>query len=171
MPRTSWPASPARSDTAICCRVAADSDELDWHFQLRREVFVIEQRLFARDDRDERDIDPQTLHAVGLVDGHPRGAVRLYSLDLRRRRWKGDRLAVAAELRTHHLGAELVRFAVATAGRLGGQEMVAHVQLANVRFFAHLGWRARGMPAPFHGRDHQLMVIALEGVETDRRDR
>ena len=65
------------------------------------------------------------------------------------------------ELRTHHLGAELVRFAVSTAGRLGGERMVAHVQLPNVRFFEHLGWEREGDPAPFHGTDHQLMSIRL----------
>ena len=103
-----------------------------------------------------------TVHALGLIDGEPCGAVRLYPLEPTWREWKGDRLAVLAELRTHHLGAELVRFAVATAGRRGGARMIAHVQLANVRFFEHLGWRTVGNPAPFHGADHQLMSIPLD---------
>jgi hypothetical protein len=30
-----------------------------------------------------------------------------------------------------------------------------------VRFFEHLGWRAEGSPAPFHGVEHQLMAIGL----------
>ncbi len=96
------------------------------------------------------------------VDGEPCGAVRLYPLEPARLQWKGDRLAVLPELRTNHLGAALVRFAVATAGRLGGARMIAHVQLPNVRFFEHLGWRREGDPAPFHGLDHQLMSIRLD---------
>jgi putative N-acetyltransferase (TIGR04045 family) len=147
---------------AIECRVAAGVDELDAHFELRRTVFVFEQRLFEDDDRDERDHEDSTLHAVGLVDGEPRGAVRLYPLGPDGREWKGDRLAVMPEVRTHHLGAALVRFAVMTAGQLGGARMTAHVQLPNVRFFEHLGWRREGAPAPFHGVDHQLMSIALD---------
>jgi putative N-acetyltransferase (TIGR04045 family) len=125
-------------------------------------VFVREQRLFAVDDRDGFDEQPATLHALGLVDGEPYGAVRLYPLGATGKEWKGDRLAVLPELRTNHLGAALVRFAVSTAGRLGGMRMIAHVQLPNVRFFEHLGWRREGLPGPFHGIDHQLMWIELD---------
>jgi putative N-acetyltransferase (TIGR04045 family) len=150
-----------QSATAIECRLAASEHELEAHFELRRAVFVSEQDLFALDDRDERDEEQTTLHALGLIDGEPCGAVRLYPLERTRRQWKGDRLAVLPELRTHHLGAELVRFAVSTAGRLGGDRMVAHVQVPNVRFFEHLGWTVDGNPAPFHGVDHQLMSIPL----------
>ena len=153
---------PSAAATAIECRLASGEDELEAHFELRRAVFVSEQELFVGDDRDEHDHEPGTLHAVGLIDGEPCGAVRLYPLEPSWREWKGDRLAVLAELRTHHLGAELVRFAVATAGRLGGARMIAHVQLPNVRFFEHLGWTAEGSPAPFHGVDHQLMSIPLD---------
>jgi hypothetical protein len=39
--------------------------------------------------------------------------------------------------------------------------MVAQIQLPNVRFFEHLGWRADGEPGPFHGLLHQPMAIAL----------
>ncbi len=158
----SKPAPEGLGLAAIECRLAAGEDELGAHFELRRAVFVHEQELFAFDDRDERDDQPATLHAVGLLDGEPCGAVRLYALEPSWREWKGDRLAVLPELRTHHLGAELVRFAVLTAGGLGGARMIAHVQLPNVRFFEHLGWRTEGRPAPFHGLDHQLMSIRLD---------
>jgi putative N-acetyltransferase (TIGR04045 family) len=154
-------AEPATSVGAIECRLASSDDDLEAHFELRRAVFVDEQRLFELDDHDARDDARVTLHALGLIDGEPCGAVRLYPLDRSWRRWKGDRLAVLPELRTHHLGAELVRFAVSTAGQLGGDRMVAHVQVPNVRFFEHLGWRREGSPAPFHGIDHQLMSIGL----------
>jgi putative N-acetyltransferase (TIGR04045 family) len=140
--------------------LACDAAELEEHFAVRRHVFVEIQALFARDDRDERDAAPDTLHALGLCDGHVAGAVRLYPLDANRL-WKGDRLAVLPADRFQRLGAMLVRFAVATAGELGGQRMVAHVQLPNVRFFEHLGWHRDGDPGPFHGLVHQPMGIAL----------
>lgn len=146
----------------IVCRLADDEAELEAHFELRRRVFVQEQGLFGSDDRDDRDGEPGTLHAVGLAGGEPSGAVRLYPLDPAAQQWKGDRLAVLTEHRANHLGAELVRFAVRTAGWLGGRQMIAHVQLANVRFFEHLGWRAECEPAEFHGLEHQLMSIGLE---------
>lgn len=163
MPGASSRSTPAPSRlAAIVCRIASCEDELEAHFELRRAVFVSEQELFAVDDRDEHDDDPETLHAIGLVDGEPCGAVRLYPLDAAHAEWKGDRLAVLPELRTNHLGAALVRFAVATAGAGDGRRMIAHIQLANVRFFEHLGWRCEGSPAPFHGIDHQLMSIPLD---------
>lgn len=144
------------------CHLACAEGELEAHFELRRRVFVEEQRLFLLDDRDERDGQPDTMHAIGLVGGEPRGAVRLYPLDPGARQWKGDRLAVLPEHRANHLGAELVRFAVETAGWLGGRRMIADVQLPNVRFFEHLGWHAEGVPAEVHGVQHQLMSIALD---------
>jgi putative N-acetyltransferase (TIGR04045 family) len=143
------------------CMLARSEDELAAHFRLRRAVFVTEQALFDEHDRDERDLDPRTLFAIGLVAGEPCGAVRLYPLDPDGEEWKGDRLAVLPSHRTHRLGGELVRFAVRTGGRLGGRRMIAHVQVPNVRFFEHLGWRVEADPAPFHGIPHQLMSIGL----------
>ncbi|MEA2267528.1 MAG: hypothetical protein QOC64_138, partial [Solirubrobacteraceae bacterium] len=68
---------------------------------------------------------------------------------------------VVPELRHTRLGAALVRFAVRTAGELGGERMVAMIQLPNVRFFELLGWSADGAVLAFHGRDHQPMAIGL----------
>ena len=65
------------------------------------------------------------------------------------------------EARVRHLGALLVRFAVATAGERGGHTMVARIQLPNVRFFEQLGWHADGPPGPYHGVMHQPMAIPL----------
>ena len=157
--RTASPSSPPRS--AIACRSVASEEELAAHLELRRRVFVAEQGLFAGDDLDEHDTDPRTVHVVGLVGDEVCGAVRLYPLDEEGRDWKGDRLAVARDRRTLHLGAALVRCAVGTAGGLGGSRMLAHIQLPNVAFFELLGWTADGRPAPFHGVEHQLMTIPL----------
>jgi putative N-acetyltransferase (TIGR04045 family) len=153
--------SSATLSASSACHLVSDDGELEAHFELRRRVFVEEQGLFVLDDHDERDDQPDTLHAIGLVDGEPCGAVRLYPLDPAAHQWKGDRLAVLPERRADHLGAQLVRFAVATGGSLGGRRMIAHVQLPNVRFFEHLGWCAEGDPAEFHGASHQLMSIGL----------
>jgi putative N-acetyltransferase (TIGR04045 family) len=153
-------ASPSRAPSATACRVAASRAELEAHFAVRRAIFVEAQALFAGDDRDGFDTSPGTLHAVGLVEGVVAGAVRLYALD-DAGVWKGDRLAVLPDARARHLGAALVRFAVATAGERGGHTMVAQIQLPNVRFFEHLGWQADGGAAEYHGVMHQPMAIAL----------
>jgi putative N-acetyltransferase (TIGR04045 family) len=154
--------SPPRAPSAPAlplCRVAAGAAELEAHFAVRRAIFVEAQALFVGDDRDERDASPDTLHAVGLVDSAVAGAVRLYPLG--DGLWKGDRLAVLPGARVQRLGGELVRFAVRTAGERGGRAMVAQIQLPNVGFFEHLGWRADGPPGEYHGVMHQPMAIPL----------
>lgn len=148
----------ARPRAGSPCRVAAGPDELAAHFAVRREIFVTQQRLFA-DDRDAHDGDAATLHVVGVVDGAVVGTVRLYPLG--GEEWKGDRLAVLPGARVHHLGAQLVQFAVAAAGARGGARMVAQVQVPNVRFFERLGWSCDGAPAPYRGVMHQPMAIPL----------
>jgi putative N-acetyltransferase (TIGR04045 family) len=145
--------SPARVDSV---RLVGSSAELAGHYAVRRAVFVEAQRLFA-DDRDAH--DASALHAVAVADGAVVGTVRLYPLQ--GSLWKGDRLAV---LPGHRFGAELVNFAVRTAGERGGSRMVAQVQVANVRFFERLGWFKDGEPALYRGVMHQPMAIVLSAA-------
>ena len=140
-------------------RLCRTPRQLAAHHAVRQAVFVDEQEMFAGDDRDERDAMSATLHAIGIADGRISGAVRLYPL--RGGDWKGDRLAVLPKARHGSLGAQLVRFAVTTAGVRGGTRMVAMIQLPNVRFFELLGWGAYGAVQPYHGVAHQPMDIAL----------
>jgi putative N-acetyltransferase (TIGR04045 family) len=157
----------ANRSLAVACRVARSTEELARHFAIRRAVFVDEQALFAGDDADDRDDRPATIHVVGAADGLTGGAVRLYPLDAAGL-WQGDRLAVLPAFRHGMLGAALVRYAVETAGRLGGHRMVAQIQLPNVRFFELLGWRRDGDAGPYHGVDHQPMSIPLGGALSPR---
>jgi putative N-acetyltransferase (TIGR04045 family) len=161
--------------SALTCRLVESAEELAAHHAVRHAIFVVDQRLFVGNDRDERDLAADTLHVIGIdhdiaargdddalvAPGHGAvvGAVRLYPLV--NGYWQGDRLAVLPEARVRHLGAQLVRFAVATAGERGGQTMVARIQLPNVRFFEQLGWHADGPAGPYHGVMHQPMAIPL----------
>jgi putative N-acetyltransferase (TIGR04045 family) len=163
LPSASSPSAPVAEPPAraLQCRVARDAGERERHFAIRRAVFCAEQGLFGGgDDHDARDDDPATLHVLGIEDGVVGGTVRLYPLD-DAGLWQGDRLAVVPELRHTRLGAALVRFAVRSAGDLGGSRRVAMIQLPNVPFFELLGWRADGSVVAFHGRDHQPMAIGL----------
>jgi putative N-acetyltransferase (TIGR04045 family) len=158
--------SPVAEAAARSCRVAAGADERRAHFAIRRAVFCAEQGMFGGDDdRDPRDAEAATLHAVGVEAGLIGGTVRLYPLDADGRLWQGDRLAVLPAFRHGSLGGSLVRFAVRTAGERGGERMVAMIQLANVRFFLALGWSLDGDVIDFHGRAHQPMAIALSPAD------
>ncbi|MQA12745.1 MAG: GNAT family N-acetyltransferase [Pseudonocardiaceae bacterium] len=147
----------------VSCRLAGDAAELAAHHRIRFEVFVREQAIFDESDVDAQDARPDVLHVLGLHNGVPAGAVRLYPLDASTGTWQGDRLAVLPGYRTSGLGAPLVAFAVETAGRRGGGRMLAHVQLANERFFERLGWARRGDVEEYVGRPHVLMEIGLTG--------
>lgn len=148
-------------DGLLSCRLVAGSDELASHYRIRHQIFVQEQQLFAESDVDAHDAREDVLHVLGWYGEVPAGAVRLYPLDAAEGSWQGDRLAVLPEFRAAGLGAPLVRFAVATAGQRGGAVMLAHVQVANERFFTRLGWTRQGDVELYVGRPHVLMTIPL----------
>lgn len=155
--------APALTIPGPACRLVAGPVDRGAHRAVRYEVFVLEQAIFADSDADDRDEHRATLHVLGLVDGEPAGAVRLYPLDPADPAgdWQGDRLAVLHRFRTSGLGAPLVRFAVATAAAYGGRRMIAHVQPANETFFRRLGWTRQGEPELYVGLPHVLMDIDL----------
>ena len=145
-------------------RVALSDEDVAAHHRVRREVFVREQGIFAEDDRDGWDGD--AVKVVAAAGPQVLGAVRLYPLD-EAGLWKGDRLAVLPEGRRLRIGAPLVRFAVATAGRRGGTRMIALIQARNVPFFRHLGWSTLGAETDYRGASHQEMTIALSGARPE----
>jgi putative N-acetyltransferase (TIGR04045 family) len=152
----------------IVCRPVAGPDEAALHHRIRHEVFVLEQEVFPTSDRDAHDTFRSTIKVVAWAaspDGRweAGGAVRLYPREPGV--WQGDRLAVLPPFRAWNLGGPLVRFAVDTAASLGGLEMLAHVQVANVRFFERLGWRRRGEPEVYVGLPHQLMAVDLTAAD------
>ncbi len=142
---------------------AQRDDDLAAHYAIRHQVFVNEQGVLVQTDVDEHDSNPGVVHALAARGDHCAGAVRLYPLD-DQGRWKGDRLAVLRNHRATIIGAQLVRFATATASSLGGDVMEASVQLANVKFFQRLGWTCDGETRVFFGLLHQPMLFDLHAA-------
>jgi putative N-acetyltransferase (TIGR04045 family) len=143
------------------CRIATTPSDLEVHYRIRHQVFVVEQGLFDGSDVDSYDAVAESVHVLGLWDGEPVGVVRLFPLDPSTGLWQGDRLAVLPDFRVRNLGKPLVRFAVATAAARAGREMVAHIQLPNVAFFERIGWRTYGEIESYVGVAHQPMSIDL----------
>ncbi len=152
--------SQSRLDIEI--RLARTPAELAGHLAVRHEVFVDEQGLFDDTDRDHW--DETALHVVAVLADEVIGAVRLYPLD-EAGLWQGDRLSVSAKARGHRAGAPLVRFAVRTAGELGGHLMIARIQEPIVPLFRFLGWERVGGLIDYRGVPHQRMTIPLSGAE------
>jgi putative N-acetyltransferase (TIGR04045 family) len=162
----SLPGRSSQTPQLLTCDAVATAAERCAHFRIRHQVFVIEQGLFGGsyggtgDDTDVHDDDPAAIHVIGRADETICGTVRLYPLGADGR-WKGDRLAVLDTYRHLGLGAPLVRFAVSAAARLGGREMEAFIQPANIAFFRWLGWRRTGDLVDYAGLPHQRMLIDL----------
>lgn len=162
-------ATAIRGGGLIACRPATSHTDLAAHRQIRYDVFVAEQALFEGSDHDLHDDDPDVIPLLGSYDGAPAGAVRLFALDRESGLWQGDRLCVLPPYRVHGVGMPLVRCAVATAGALGGNRMVAHIQMPNVAFFRRLGWRLDGAPEVYVGQPHQPMSIDLPTPDAGAR--
>ncbi|MGI9327984.1 MAG: MSMEG_0567/Sll0786 family nitrogen starvation N-acetyltransferase [Pseudomonadales bacterium] len=139
---------------------SARRKEMAAHFIIRHRVFVNEQGVLVFTDIDSWDDHAKVVHVLAASGHSYAGTVRLYPID-DHGRWKGDRLAVLKQHRRSIVGAQLVRFATATAAAQGGQIMEANVQVANVKFFEQLCWRCNGSEYPYLGLPHQPMVFDL----------
>ena len=138
----------------------AKGEDLASHYAIRHHVFVSEQGVLLFTDVDRWDGHEDVVHVLAARGGRCAGTVRLYPLD-DDGRWRGDRLAVLKQHRATAIGAQLVRFATATAAAKGGDVMEASVQLANVNFFRRLGWTCDGESYPYLGLPHQPMLFDL----------
>jgi putative N-acetyltransferase (TIGR04045 family) len=147
--RRSWRIEPAQDRATLAA-----------YHALRTRVFVDEQGLFDRHDRDDRDADPRTSVLVARDDtGTVIGGVRLGPVDDGPDLgwWAGGRLAVHPAARAElGVGAALVRAACARAEEHGVLRFEATVQPRNVIFFSRLGWQRVGA-ATVAGTPHVRM--------------
>ncbi|MFO7599524.1 MAG: MSMEG_0568 family radical SAM protein [Candidatus Desulfacyla sp.] len=149
-----------RPEAALTCHRARTSFELSQAFDIRREVFVTEQKIFETSDRDPDDLNG--IHLVAKQGQDVVGTVRVFRNGNGNGHWIGGRLAVKKGYRSSGAGELLVRRAVATVKEQGCTKFTAHIQEDNVPFFSRLGWKGIGMPEPYFGRVHQVMEANLE---------
>ena len=148
-------------EASVDIRQARTTDEIQAYMRLREDVFVVEQDIFHRTDRDRH--DDSAIVIIAKVGDVIAGGVRCYPG--RGGIWYGGRLAVDRKYRTTaYLGALLVKKAVETMRERGDvRRFLALVQLRNRRFFHRLGWRPLGKPFLLHGCQHQMMERSLAG--------
>ena len=155
-----------REKEKIVCHAARTKSELDRAFQIRHEVFVLEQEIFDGSDKDEDDLT--SIHLVAKLDDEVVGTVRLFPSGSNGNGcWYGGRLAVKKGRRTSHAGELLVREAVKRAKRLNCKTFLAHIQETNVPFFTRLGWKPVGGIEKYMGKPHQLMQADLGPTPED----
>lgn len=142
--------------SALHCREAAGSAELHICHEIRRQVFVDEQKLFDGDDRDEH--DDYAIHYAALLRDCIIGTVRIYRDP--DGIWWGGRLAVLKRYRGR-AGRLLIQACVERVQREGCVHFRAFVQQDNVAFFKTLNWVAIGDLTLICNRPHQLMEAVL----------
>jgi putative N-acetyltransferase (TIGR04045 family) len=141
----------------IECRQVQNEEELRESFALRKKVFVEEQHLFSRTDRDRH--DRQAIHIVALCNGAIVGTVRVHQQ--KDGSWLGSRLAVVQQFRGR-VGKLLIQKAVEVVKKNGAQQFCAHILMRNVPLFKRLGWVTAGPVFIYRSQPHQTMEADLE---------
>ena len=144
----------------LTCHPARTDSERRQALEVRRRVFVHEQRLFEGADCDPD--DPRSIHLVAEVEGRIVGTVRVFPVADSLSHWVGGRLAVLREHRASGAGELLVRRAMLTVRKRGCQKFTATIQEANVAFFQRIGWWVIGEPFTYHGKVHRPMQADLK---------
>jgi putative N-acetyltransferase (TIGR04045 family) len=142
--------------SALYCREAANDEEREICYEIRRQVFVEEQKLFSGDDRDEH--DDRAIHYAALQKDTIIGTVRIYRDP--DGIWWGGRLAVRKRYRGR-AGRLLIEACVEHVRREGASHFRAYVQQDNVAFFSTLNWVPIGPRVQICNRPHQLMEAVL----------
>jgi putative N-acetyltransferase (TIGR04045 family) len=143
--------------SAINCREVRTELELRECYKIRKKVFVEEQKLFSKTDRDR--YDAEALHIAAFQGKRIIGTVRIYQQE--KDVWFGGRLAVLKGFRGR-AGRLLIEKAIEVAKRKKAKRFLAYVQVKNVSFFKRCGWSEAGEAFPYHGVPHQMMEAELK---------
>ncbi len=141
----------------IFCQIAENEEEISECYRIRREVFVLEQKLFKNSDKDK--FDKNAIHICAKHNGEIVGTVRIFKK--KDGLWFGGRLAVLKKARRGSAAKLLVKKAVETANEIKAKKFLAWVQEANVNFFLRLGWKKTEKKKLYLGKLHQLMEADL----------
>jgi len=141
----------------IICQIAENNREILECYRIRNEVFVLEQKLFKKSDRDKSDRD--AIHILAKIADEIVGTVRVFKKedDV----WFGGRLAVLKKARRGDASRLLVKKAVEIAKLKKAKRFLAWVQEPNVNFFLRLGWKKIDKKKIYLGKLHQLMEADL----------
>lgn len=121
--------------------------------QVRRQVFVIEQRVPEEEEWD--DDDEVCVHVLATRNREPVGTGRLSPAG------KIGRLAVLSEFRGRGLGDRIMRMLIEQAYHRGLVEVTLNAQLQVVPFYEKRGFKAEGPVFDEAGIPHRRMRKAL----------
>jgi predicted GNAT family N-acyltransferase len=139
---------------AVAIRLADWTDDNAALRSIRREVFIVEQRIPETIEWD--DLDPQSAHVLAAdPGGRPIGCGRLLPDG------HVGRLAVVAACRGRGVGAALLDALVALARQRGHARAILNAQIRAVPFYERYGFRVTGAEFEEAGIPHVVMERPL----------
>jgi predicted GNAT family N-acyltransferase len=132
--------------------VASGSPLLEAAFELRREVFVVEQGVPPELEIDE--LDPDATHLVAILGEAVVGTLRILQHEGAA---KIGRVAVRAAVRRTGIGGRLMQRAAELARERGFAEIVLYAQVTVAGFYRRLGYVEEGEPFEEAGIPHIAM--------------
>jgi len=139
--------------TAVRVRRVSSKKTLNEAFRIRVRVFVKEQGVPKRIERD-RD-DERAVHFLAFNAEKAVGTTRVV---MRRRSAKIGRMAVLKSNRGRGVGRRLLKRAIETARWLGARKIYLHAQLPVIGFYQALGFRCVGRVFREAGIPHRKMI-------------
>ena len=143
-------------------RRATSAEEINTCLQLRRVVFIDEQKVPEAEELD--DLDPVCRHFLALPGKssplrEAMGTARILFLDDGTA--KAQRVAVLRDYRKHGVGSALMFALEGEAARAGRQMLILSSQLTAVPFYERLGYEPYGDVFVDAGIDHRMMRKAV----------
>jgi len=138
-------------------KIAETDEERKQAFDIRHQVFVVEQNVPKELEIDEW--DGQATHFLALENDLPIGACRLRWLDPHT--VKAERVAVLLEKRSTGIGKKLMAALEEYARSRGAQRILLHSQIRVEGFYRKLGYVSYGEPFDDAGIPHIKMKKSL----------
>jgi len=141
----------------IAFKQATRKAELNGAFNVRREVFITEQKIAEEEEWDG--LDDTCLHFVAKRGAEVIGTARLRFLEPGHA--KIERMAVLIPYRRHGVGTGILANVEEALMSRGISEAVLHAQITAVPFYRSCGYKANGPHFYEAGIEHVKMVKRL----------
>jgi predicted GNAT family N-acyltransferase len=125
-------------------------------FEIRRQVFLVEQKVPADEEFDE--YDEGALHVLARAGGVAAGTGRLI---VEADHARIGRMAVLASHRERGVGRAILEELLRAATERGARRIVLHAQVHAIGFYERLGFRATGPEFEEAGIPHRVMERRL----------
>ncbi len=131
--------------------------ELKKVFEIRNEVFVLEQKVERNIEYDE--FEEEATHFIAKINKKSIGCARLRAIN---QKAKLERIAVLKNYRGNGFGKRITNFMIDYCKSKGFKEIFMHSQLYISDFYEKFGFRKKGEIFEEAGIKHVLMELKLD---------